>query len=63
MTLNKTADVGIYDTQGRHQRSADPEMGRMTKNPEPGRITKPVYQARTQIAEINQVILRIICGE
>jgi len=33
-------DVEVYDRQGRHQGSADPETGRMTKNPVPGRTTR-----------------------
>ena len=33
-------DVEVYDKQGRHQGSADPETGQMTKDPVPGRTTR-----------------------
>ncbi len=33
-------DVEVYDKQGRHQGSADPNTGQMTKGPVPGRTTR-----------------------
>jgi len=33
-------DVEVYDKQGRHQGSADPETGQMTKGPVAGRTTR-----------------------
>lgn len=33
-------DVEVYNKQGKHQGSADPNTGEMTKNPVPGRTTR-----------------------
>lgn len=33
-------DVEVYDKQGKHQGSANPETGEMTKDPVPGRTTR-----------------------
>ncbi|NTE04328.1 RHS repeat-associated core domain-containing protein [Agrobacterium tumefaciens] len=33
-------DVEVYDKQGKHQGSANPETGQMTKDPVPGRTTR-----------------------